>query len=114
MERREYITENDVDDVFKWGCIAKKLNCSERACKSKMRNILDCGIYGEEKVGELIVFLYYFNFTINRLICGVLFALEDLPGYTSLLYHLSNWPILIVENTCVSMLIIFMSLVKCS
>ena len=30
---REYITENDVDDVFKWGRIAKKLNRSERACK---------------------------------------------------------------------------------
>jgi hypothetical protein len=56
MERREYITENDVDNVFKWGCIAKKLNRSERACKSNLRNILDCGIYGEEKVGELIFF----------------------------------------------------------
>ncbi len=38
-----------------WGHIAKKLNRSESACKQKMRKILDCGIYGEEKEGELIV-----------------------------------------------------------
>jgi hypothetical protein len=39
--------------MFKWGRIAKKLNRSEWACKRRMRKILDCGIYGEEKNGEL-------------------------------------------------------------
>jgi hypothetical protein len=53
---REYITENDLDDMFMWDHIAKKLNRSERACKEKMRKILDCGIYSEEKEGEIIVF----------------------------------------------------------
>jgi hypothetical protein len=53
---REYITEKDVDDIYMWGHIAKKLNRSELACKSKLRKILDCGIYGEEKKGELIDF----------------------------------------------------------
>jgi hypothetical protein len=51
---REYITERDVDDEFKWGRIAKKLNRSESACKLRMRKILECGIYGEEKTGEHI------------------------------------------------------------
>jgi hypothetical protein len=53
---REYITESDVDDIFMWGRIAKRLNRSEMACKQKMRKILDCGIYCEEKEGELIDF----------------------------------------------------------
>jgi hypothetical protein len=51
---REYITECDVDDEFKWGRIAKKLTRSELACKLRMRMILECGIYGEEKTGEHI------------------------------------------------------------
>jgi hypothetical protein len=51
---REYITQCDVDDEFKWGRIAKKLNRSESACKVRMRMILECGIYGEEKTGEHI------------------------------------------------------------
>jgi len=42
--------------MLNWGRIAKKLNCSEIACKQRMRMILDCGIYGEEKKGELIDF----------------------------------------------------------
>jgi hypothetical protein len=49
---REYIAESDVDDEFKWGRIAKKLNRTTLACKIRMRMILDCGIYGEEKTGE--------------------------------------------------------------
>jgi predicted transcriptional regulator len=53
---REYITESDEDNMFMWGRIAKKLNRSELACKYRMRKILDCGIYGEEKEGELTVF----------------------------------------------------------
>ena len=72
---REYITEKDVDDMFMWGRVAKMLNRSESACKFQWRKFLDCGIYGEEKESELIVFLYCFNFKINRLICGVLCAL---------------------------------------
>jgi hypothetical protein len=51
---REYISESDVDDELKWGRIAKKLNRTTLACKSKMRMILDCGIFGEEKTGEHI------------------------------------------------------------
>jgi hypothetical protein len=59
---RKYITENDVDDMFMWGRIAKKLNRSEMACKQKTRMILDCGIYDKEKEGDLIVYLSCFNF----------------------------------------------------
>ena len=51
---REYITECDVDDELKWGRIAKKLNRTTLACQKRMRMILDCGIYGEEKTGEHI------------------------------------------------------------
>jgi hypothetical protein len=51
---REYITESDVDNEFKWGSIAKKLNRTIVACQKRMRMILDCGIYGEEKTGEHI------------------------------------------------------------
>ena len=65
---REYVSENDEEDVCMWSRIAIKLNRTESACKKRMRIILDCGIYGEEKKGELIVFLYYFNFMINCLI----------------------------------------------
>ena len=36
-------------------------------------------------MGELIVFLYYFNFTINRLICGVLFALGLLSNLADII-----------------------------
>ena len=68
-----------------WGRIAKKLNRSEMACKHEMRKILDCGIYGEEKEGELIVFLYCFNFKINRLICGVLCALALLSNLADII-----------------------------
>jgi hypothetical protein len=82
---REYITESDVDDIFMWGHIAKKLNRSESACKQRMRKILDCGIYGKEKEGELIVFLYCFNFNINRLICGVLCALALLSNLADII-----------------------------
>ena len=81
---REYITENDVDNMFLWDHIAKKLNRSERACKEKMRMIFDCGIYSEEKEGEIIVFLNCFNFKINRLICGVIFALALLSNLTDI------------------------------
>ena len=51
---REFITESDVDDELKWGCIAKKLNRTMLACRKRMRMILNCGIYGEEKIGEHI------------------------------------------------------------
>ena len=51
---REYITECDVDDELKWGRIAKKLNRTTLACRKRMRMILNCGIYGEEKTGEHI------------------------------------------------------------
>jgi hypothetical protein len=51
---REFITESDVDDELKWGCIAKKLNRTMMACRKRMRMILKCGIYGEEKTGEHI------------------------------------------------------------
>jgi len=51
---REFITESNVDDELKWGRIAKELNRTTLACKSKMRKILDCGIFGEEKTGEHI------------------------------------------------------------
>jgi hypothetical protein len=51
---REFITESDVDDELKWGCIAKKLNRTMLACQKRMRMILNCGIYGEEKTGEHI------------------------------------------------------------
>ena len=71
---QEYVIENDDDDFCMWDHIATMLNRSERACKSQMRKILDCGIYVEEKEGELIVFLYCFNIEINCLICGVLCA----------------------------------------
>jgi len=64
----EYVSESDEDDMCMWRLIAMKLNRSELACKQRMRMILDCGIYGEEKMGELIVFLYCFNIKINRLI----------------------------------------------
>jgi nitrate reductase NapAB chaperone NapD len=37
------------------GSYCKEVDRSESACKQKMRKILDCGIYGEEKEGELIV-----------------------------------------------------------
>ena len=71
---QEYVIENDDDDFCMWDHIATMLNRSVRACKSQMRKILDCGIYVEEKEGELIVFLYCFNIEINCLICGVLCA----------------------------------------
>ena len=51
---QEYVTESDVDDELKWGRIAKKLNRTTLACQKRMRMILDCGIYGEEKTGEHI------------------------------------------------------------
>ena len=51
---REFITESDVDDELKWGSIAKKLNRTMLACRKRMRMILKCGIYGEEKTGEHI------------------------------------------------------------
>jgi hypothetical protein len=51
---REYIAESDVDDELKWGRIAKKLNRTTLACQKRIRMILDCGIYGEEKTGENI------------------------------------------------------------
>jgi hypothetical protein len=82
---REYVTENDEDDMFMWGCTAKKLNRSELACKQQMRMILDCGIYGEEKEGELIAFLYYINFKINCLICYVLCALALLRNLVDII-----------------------------
>jgi hypothetical protein len=65
---REYVSKCDVDDMCMWHLIAKKLNRSELACKQRMRMILDCGIYDEEKKGELNVFLYCLNIKINRLI----------------------------------------------
>jgi hypothetical protein len=40
------------DDELKWGQIAMKLNRTTLACRKRMRMILDCGIYGEEKMGE--------------------------------------------------------------
>jgi hypothetical protein len=51
---REYVSESDVDDEFKWSRIAKILNRTKVACKKRMRMILDCGIYDEEKTGEHI------------------------------------------------------------
>ena len=64
----EFVSESNEDDMCMWHLIAMKLNHSELACKQRMRTILDCGIYGEEKKGELIVFLYCFNIKINHLI----------------------------------------------
>ncbi len=55
---REYITESDVDDELKWGRIAKKLNRTILACQKRMRMILECGIYGEEKTGEHTYLIY--------------------------------------------------------
>jgi hypothetical protein len=46
---REYVTENDEDDMFMWGRTAKKLNCSELACKQQMRMILDCGFMAKRR-----------------------------------------------------------------
>ena len=89
---QECITENDVDDIFMWGHIAKKLNRSEMACKQKMRKILDCGIYGEAKEGEQIVILYCFNFKINRLICGVLCALALLSNLADIIPSTEDIP----------------------
>ncbi len=89
---REYVTENDEDEICMWGHIAKKLNRSESACKQRMRMILDCGIYSEEKEGELIVFLYCFNFKINRLICGVLCALALLSNLADIIPSTEDIP----------------------
>ena len=36
------------------GIKTKKLNRTTLACRKRMRKILDCGIYGEEKTGENI------------------------------------------------------------
>ncbi len=47
--------------------------------------ILCCGIYGEEKKGELIVYLYCFNFKNNRLICGMLCALALLRNLADII-----------------------------
>ena len=46
---REYVTENDEDDMFMWGRTAKKLNRSELACKQQMRMILDCGFMAKRR-----------------------------------------------------------------